>query len=598
MGVVYRATQVSLGRRVALKVIATPLAEQEGFRERFQRESRLAASLDHPNVIPVYAAGEHEGVVYIAMRYVEGTDLRALIAAKGALEPAQAALIVAQVAWALDYAHAHGLVHRDVKPANILVTASGSREHVYLTDFGLTKRSASESRLTAAGQWVGTVDYVAPEQLRGESVDGRADVYALGCVLYEALTGRVPFPRDNELAKLWGHISDRPTSASKVAREVPDGLARVCQRAMAKKPGDRYATAGELGNAALAATPPQRPEPARTGPLAGLPRPALAAVGGVVVLALAAGVLAAARGRGGGDSGREPRRPQVSSAAGAVVGKPVRVGDAPTGVAVGAGSVWVADTGDEDVTRIDAATGRVRGRPIRVGEDPGPVAVGAGAVWVVNQGDGTVDRIDPRSGRVAGAPIRVGRDPTDAAVASGDVWVSTELDRVVRIDPRLNRVVGRPIRVGAGGALALGSGRLWVCDRKDGTVRSVDTRSGLVVDTPVPIGAGPSDLAIGPGDVWVAVADDRAVKRIALGSGAERRPTRTGGRPELLALRGNALWVADVEGESVSRIDVRSGRLVGRPIRVGEDPAGMAVGAKAVWVTSEAEDTVTRIRPG
>src|SRR5215210_1757843 len=189
------------------------------------------------------------------MRYVEGDDLRDIIAAEGRLDPGRAARILAQVAWALDAAHARGLVHRDVKPANVLVTRGGELEHAYLTDFGLTKRSTSESRLTAAGEWVGTVDYVAPEQLRGDAVDARADIYALGCVLYEALTGRVPFPRDNELAKLWGHMSDRPTSPGKVVPDVPRRLAEVAERAMAKAPKARFPTAGEFGRAALAAAP-------------------------------------------------------------------------------------------------------------------------------------------------------------------------------------------------------------------------------------------------------------------------------------------------------------------------------------------------------
>src|ERR687895_1723388 len=203
MGVVYLATDLRLERSVALKVLAEDLARQPGFQRRFVGESKLAASLDHPNVIPIYAAGEHQGVLYIAMRFVPGQDLRTLLREEGRLEPERAARIVAQVASALDAAHTHGLVHRDVKPANVLVTGAGEDEHAYLTDFGLTKRSVSESGLTEGGQWVGTVDYVAPEQLKGDAVDGRADVYALGCVLYEALTGEAPFQRENELAKLW-----------------------------------------------------------------------------------------------------------------------------------------------------------------------------------------------------------------------------------------------------------------------------------------------------------------------------------------------------------------------------------------------------------
>ncbi len=255
MGVVYRAAQVSLGRPVALKVISETLSDREDFRERFVRESRLAASLDHPNVIPVYGAGEHDGVLYIAMRFVDGIDLRGLLAAEGAFEPARAAGVVAQVASALDAAHETGLVHRDVKPANILVAARGGGEHTYLTDFGLTKRTASDSGLTAAGEWVGTLDYVAPEQVRGEQVDGRADIYALGCVLYELLTGRC------RSSVTTTSRSSGPTSRtlrrrrSSLCPDTPRGLAGVAECCMEKDPDDRFETAGQMGRAALAAVP-------------------------------------------------------------------------------------------------------------------------------------------------------------------------------------------------------------------------------------------------------------------------------------------------------------------------------------------------------
>src|SRR4051794_11148921 len=253
MGVVYRATEVALDRPGALKVINPALAWEPGFRERFGREARFAASVDDPHIVPVYAAGDCDGVLYIAMRLVEGTDLRSVIAAEGALDSGRAVDIVAQVASALDAAHARGLVHRDVKPANVLIAQHDGRDHAYLTDFGVTKGAGSVSSLTAAGQWAGTVDYVAPEQIRGEPVGAATDVYSLGCVLFESLTGVVPFPRDNDLAKLWAHGSDPPPSPSDEVVEVPVALAAVVQRAMAKRAEDRFATAGELGAAALGA---------------------------------------------------------------------------------------------------------------------------------------------------------------------------------------------------------------------------------------------------------------------------------------------------------------------------------------------------------
>ena len=189
MGVVYRAVQLDLGRPVALKLIASDRAADPDFRERFQRESRMAAAIDHPNVVPVHGAGEQDGQLYLVMRYVRGTDLHALIKREGPLAPERAAAIVAQVASALDAAHAAGLVHRDVKPANVLLGGSGREEHAYLSDFGLTRLLAAETHLTETGQWMGTIDFSAPEQLSGYRIDARADVYSLGCVLHAALSG-------------------------------------------------------------------------------------------------------------------------------------------------------------------------------------------------------------------------------------------------------------------------------------------------------------------------------------------------------------------------------------------------------------------------
>jgi Protein kinase domain/Domain of unknown function (DUF4440) len=248
MGVVYRAVQLALSRTVAVKVLPAELAGSEQFPERFRLESEIAASIDHRNVIPIYDAGEEDGSLYVTMRYVDGTDLRQL-AARAPLNPAAAAAIVDQAGQALDAAHARGLVHRDVKPGNVLIEDPGGSDHVYLTDFGLTKEVSSDPGLTETGNWLGTVDYAAPEQIRAKPVDARADVYALGGVLYWALTGRVPYPRDNDLAKMYAHLNDPPPRAA----GAPAALQDVIDRAMAKDPAERYQSAGELGRAALAA---------------------------------------------------------------------------------------------------------------------------------------------------------------------------------------------------------------------------------------------------------------------------------------------------------------------------------------------------------
>ncbi len=248
MSVVYRAENARLGSKVALKLLAEELANDESFRERFVRESRTAAMLNHANIVTIYDAGDEDGVLYIAMRYVEG-DLKQFLAGEGALPAAKALGIVAQVGSALDAAHARGLLHRDVKPANILLERSsepGGVPHAYLADFGLTKHLESRSGITASGQFVGTIDYMSPEQIEGRDVDGRTDIYSLGCVLYECLAGTTPFRRETEVAVLWAHMRDEPPAITDVRPELPGAVDLVIARAVAKDPAQRYSNSREL----------------------------------------------------------------------------------------------------------------------------------------------------------------------------------------------------------------------------------------------------------------------------------------------------------------------------------------------------------------
>jgi serine/threonine-protein kinase len=254
MGVVYRAEQLRYGRKVALKVLAPELAADAGFRERFEQEWQTAARLEHPNIVPIYEAGEADGVLYIAMRYVEGIDLNTLLAREGRLEPGRALAIIAQVGLALDAAHAQGLVHRDVKPGNILIAGgSGEGDHVYLTDFGVAKQTKTRSGLTKTGLFVGTIDYAAPEQIEGKPLDGRTDVYALGCVLYQCLTGALPYEKDSEVAMLYAHLMEPPPSLAAKRPDLPAELDSVSATALAKAPDQRYSSCRELVAAARAA---------------------------------------------------------------------------------------------------------------------------------------------------------------------------------------------------------------------------------------------------------------------------------------------------------------------------------------------------------
>jgi serine/threonine protein kinase len=262
MGLVYRATNVALNRIYALKVLAPGLAEDEQFRQRFRREMRIAASLHHPNIVGIHYAGEHEGMLFFVMDYVIGTDLRAILIKQGALEPSRAVDLLEQCASALDAAHRGGLVHRDVKPANILITVKEGQEHAYLTDFGLAKKFDGASALTAKGLMVGTVDYMAPEQITGSRTDARTDIYALGCVFYQMLTGKVPYERENSVATLFAHVHDPPPALEGEITDTYPAFVPVLEKAMAKESSDRYLSAGDFASDAAAALSGLR----RTGP--------------------------------------------------------------------------------------------------------------------------------------------------------------------------------------------------------------------------------------------------------------------------------------------------------------------------------------------
>jgi ketosteroid isomerase-like protein len=331
MGTVYRARQVSLGRVVALKIISPQVASSEDFRRRFSYESRLAASIDHPHVVSIFSSGEVDGRSYIAMQWVDGVSLHSLLAGDRPLPDERTVAIDSQIAWALDAAHAAGLVHRDVKPGNILVRTIAGHDHAYLTDFGIARRSGAEvTELTKSGEMVGTVGYMAPEQIRGEDFDGRADIYSLGCVLFECLTGHAPFEKQSQPATMFAHVNDERPLPSALRAGVSQEFDRVTSRAMALDPADRYATGAELAEAIAAAgrgevtsapqpAAPTVAEPGRptaaTERVAG-ERPAAAPAGhgrrgpllwlaaGLAVVAVAIGAFAVAGGfDGGGDSG-------------------------------------------------------------------------------------------------------------------------------------------------------------------------------------------------------------------------------------------------------------------------------------------------------
>ena len=533
MGVVYRATQLALERPVALKVIAAELAGKEGFRERFLRESRLAASLDHPGVVPVYDAREEDGELIVAMRLVEGGDLRKLIDREGPLPPARAVALLSQVADALDAAHASGIVHRDVKPHNILVEG----ERAYLSDFGLAK--AFEGTGAGSGaSIVGTVEYMAPEQWRGESAGPAADVYSLGCVLYEALTGIVPYAR----------------KAADTEPEIPQGIDAVIERAVSKDPVDRYRTAGEL---IAAAEEREDASLAATAVLSeGGDRPTVP--------------IERARGSGWRFGSR---RVQWLGAA--------------VAVSVGALVLVLALLGGDGVSVSD---------PIPIGRGPLRVTSGDGEVWATSASDGTLSKIDPQTLEVAGAPLRAGAGVSGVAVGEGSVWVSSPRDgQVLRVDPGSRRVLARIAVGGSPGAIAVGDGRVWVADEDGAGVTAINATDGKVYKRGIVPHAAPLRLSVGAGGLWVSSASTSAVRRIDLGSALAGEPILAGRGPAGVTVAGGLVWVANSRAGTVTRVDPSLHTILGDPISVGGSPGGIDAGPETVWVANSADDTVSRI---
>ena len=577
MGVVYRATHLGLERPVALKVIARNLADQDDFRERFLRESRLAASLDHPSVVPVFDSREEDGELIVAMRLVEGGDLKQRLKRGGPLPPAEAVDLLAQVADALDVAHAKGIVHRDVKPHNILLEG----DRAYLSDFGLAK-AVEESGVASGASIVGTVEYMAPEQWRGGRVGPAADIYALGCVLYESLTGIVPYARQE----------------ADTEPEMPAGLDEVIERAVSKDPADRYSTAGGLIEAAreregatpaatrvLSADAEQRTLPiAAARPLAwrnfASKRMQWVGAAGAVAAALAVALVF------------------ILGGSGVSVSAPIPVGNSPLRVATGEGSVWVTSEADGTLTRIDPETREVTGSPIPLGKGVSGVAVGAGSVWVSSPRDGEVLRVDPASRRVA-ARIDVGGRPGPIAFGGGRVWVADDAGGgVTAINAASATVFKRgivphvaPLRLG------VGAGGLWVSSATTGTVRRIDL-GDAAADHSILAGRGPAGVTVGRGMVWVANSRSGTVSRIdpslhsILGE-----PIPVGARPGGIDAGTTAVWVANAGDDTVSEIGLEDGKVIGGPIGVGDSPGAVAVGEDAVWVADNGDDTITRIEP-
>jgi tRNA A-37 threonylcarbamoyl transferase component Bud32 len=624
MGVVYRARQLDLDRDVAIKVITPERIEDERTRARFLSEARAAAAVEHPNVLPVYGAGVAEGQAYLVMRYVPGDDLRALVRRDGALSAERAADVAVALGDALDAIHRAGYIHRDVKPANVLLDVNG---HVYLSDFGLAKQVLASAGLTESDRWVGTLDFAAPEQIRGGRVDARADVYALGGVLHFMLTGAVPFDRDSDEAKMWAHLAAEPTPPSVLRPGLPVALDGVVRRALAKQPDDRQPSAGDLGRAARAAVGgatagPERivargaAAPGAGSPAIGLlegsrtlsaPRTAAArrrrrGVAAAAGVALGVGILLIARDSGGNRQGGEKRTTRAASASspsaetGPRVGETIRsVGFRPRGIAIANGDLWVISALRPRLARIDAATLRRHGTQARIGRGAVSVTAHGSSVWVVASRRRKVLQLDAESGNVV-RRLAVPVPPILAAAGANGLWVvghgaGDDPDVLYHYDLDGRRLGQAKLEQDAT-ALAVGGGRAWVTFV--GLPRLFGFDAGLHVRSKAWLTAQGAELAYGAGRLWISVPADDSIARF---DPRDKLVVTTvaGRRPEGLAVAGGRVFVASNTDHTVVMLDPKTGRPIGEPLAVPPNPWAVAAGEGHVWVSGLGANTVTRI---
>ncbi|MGE3289401.1 MAG: protein kinase [Pseudonocardia sp.] len=547
MGEVYRAYDTVHDRDVALKLLPAHLAADPEFRERFARESRIAARLGEPHVVPIHAYGELDGTLYIDMRLIDGRDLAAILARDGAPAPERAVALVEQVAQALDGAHANGLLHRDVKPANILVgeAGGGHAEFAYVVDFGISRSTTTNSApLTGAGATVGTVGYMAPERFLGHRIDHRVDVYSLACVLHECLTAQRPFPRGEFLAVMYAHLHEPPPRPSLVRPGVPPAFDAVVARGMAKEPDRRYPTCNALAADARAALD-GRTDAGRTRAAAVAPPPTA--------------VAPAAR-------ARRPRGAAIAVAAGtAVVLAAVAwlvVAGLVTGDRTGAAA---PDPGSKAPSSADVPTGAlvVRGDPAGLALSPD-----GSRLYVSDLGSGVVQEVDTHAAKVV-REISVGGFLHGIAVTpdGSRAYVAAEGTGAVSVLDLASGSVTATIRVADGAwlwgvAVSPDGHRVYVTSRNSGTFAVIDTASSTVRTT-VDAGTAPD------GPVDVAFSPD-----------------------------GRRAYLTDRGGGMVTVVDATTDRVVAK-VRVQSAPNGVTVGPDGrVYVTNEGADTVSVIDPG
>jgi hypothetical protein len=626
MGVVYRATQLALWRQVALKAIAPEFAEDDDYRERFEREAHLAASIEHPNVIPIYEAGELGGTLYLIMRWVEGTDMRTLLTDHGRLAPSRAIRLLRPVASALAAAHRRGLVHRDIKPANVLIADSdeGHEEHVYLTDFGVARWKDGRS-ITRTGTVMGTIDYTAPERIVGGDEDARSDIYSFGCMLFETLIGHVPFERTTEFSKSSAHVNDPVPSAREEIDEVPEQLDAIIAKAMAKDPEQRFRDAGELNTALSQALEKlevrgRGPRPGKHGKrernvgapqgdrVAAVTEPSTAVRKAaaaktrravilrafpIAVLAVAAAVLlSASSGSAGAGSlvgadrtAEEPVGPVGIQGSGLREGRTIALPGPAESITVGRRNVWSSISGRGELVRVDPITGRRRLFAVTGGSSA--IAAGFAALWVAEPAFRSLTQFNGGTGTpvdattLPGTPTAISLDPTDSSA-----WVADSSGTISHV--AVGGVVsGTPLYSGAPAtSITFGEGALWATNG-DGLVRVSLGTGGS--STAFPAGPLPVGVALDRG-VWIAHANGH-LTRFGSRAGDIRVNADIALAPGLNAVAATDpspfVWAMSTSAKTVYRVADTSDPTVTGAITFSSAPVALAVGADAVWVATQ-----------